>query len=74
MLQLILTIQCFEPDMLASSLLGQFGERLEATADAHAGDTSLWVSGEGSWTLVQIIGGKACVVAAGDGWRGVPNI
>ena len=74
MLQLTLTVLCFDPDLLASSLLGQFAERPAAIADAQAGATTLYTSPHGSWTLVQIIGGKACVIAAGEGWSGRPNI
>jgi hypothetical protein len=74
MLQLVITVMCFDPDLLASSLLGQFAEAPVATADARAGATTLYTSKGGSWTLVQIIDGKACVVAAGEGWSGRPNI
>lgn len=74
MLQLVITIMCFDPDLLAASLQGQFGEAATATADAKAGATTLYTSKGGSWTLVQIIDGKACIVAAGEGWSGRPNI
>ncbi|MDA0260771.1 MAG: hypothetical protein O3A21_01035 [Proteobacteria bacterium] len=62
--------RCMEPQQLGDYLRDAYKEERQAVADHENGNrVFLYTSGNGTWTLVEMTGGLACVSASGTGWH-----
>jgi hypothetical protein len=65
-------LSCAPRKAVTDQLAHQYGERLIATGETASGSlVELYAAPDGkSWTLVLALSdGRACLMAAGDGWR-----
>ena len=65
---------CATHDDVVSNLTKRFQEKQKAFGlIGNKAIVELFVSGKGSWTII-VTGtdGKACVIAAGEGWENIP--
>jgi len=68
--------QCGERDVVVAQLSEQYQEAPAAMGQIN-GDAvmEIFASSEGSWTIIASgTDGISCVVFAGDGWEGVPQL
>ena len=63
--------RCMELEELSDYLRDAYEERRLAVADHENGNrVYLYTSGNGTWTLIEMTDGLACVNASGTGWHG----
>jgi hypothetical protein len=69
---------CAAPEAITKVLLDKYQERPDSHAIAQPGTpVMLYTSDAGTWTLVALANGQACVIAFGTDWMevvGKPNI
>lgn len=63
-------LRCMPEPEMAAALVDDYGERIVASATASGGQPVLVFANikSGTWTMIVLIDGSACVLGAGDGW------
>ena len=67
-------IECYQPDSVIEQLEQNYQERVEGSGPSKANELwQIWVSEDGTWTLVVLGSRITCIMAHGENWRWRPR-